>query len=381
MTQLPAGMGTLQPPAADESAGRILLVDDEAQVRRGLRRLLSKAGHHVLEASSLAAGRQALDNEAVDVVVLDLGLRDENGLNLLSHAVIVQRSAAAIVFTGSRDRADMKKSLSAGATSYLVKSTDPLAIEAQVESALQRVRTQRAERARHAWLEGSLADALLRWDALPKDIALRLCGAWDLRHIETGTHVRRIGAYSEAIARVLGMPDKDAATLGDVAVLHDIGKLAIPDSILTKPSQLTAQEFDIMKQHAAEGARMLSGIKHPFFERAAVVAMGHHERWDGSGYPGGQRGEDCPFDARIVAIADVYDALGTARCYKPAWDDRQISAYFHAAAGKQFEPRLVEALFASLPRLRELAEQLPESRGISAVFPSARELAFASPSR
>lgn len=378
MIQDPAGPSRLQPQTPGSGAGTILLVDDEATVRRSLRRILSQAGHRVLEAASLAAAQRALEGGVVDVVVLDLGLREEDGLTLLRHPKFVQGAVAAVVFTGSRDRVDMKKSLSAGALSYLVKSADPLVIEAQVESALHQVRAQRAERAAHEKVEDSLADALLRWDALPKDIARRLCSAWDLRHIETGTHVRRIGAYSETLARALGMSNKDAADLGDVAVLHDVGKIAIPDAILTKPSQLTAQEFAIMKHHTVEGARMLGGIKHPFFERAALVALRHHERWDGSGYPGGQRREQCPFDARIVAIADVYDALGTPRCYKPAWQEAQICAYFRAAAGRQFEQRLVDALFESLPRLRELGQRHSDADGVSAVFPASREVAAAS---
>ena len=159
----------------------------------------------------------------------------------------------------------------------------------------------------------------------------------------------------------LGATQDDATMLGEVAVLHDIGKIVIPDSILCKPGPLTPAEFEIMKRHPAEGARLLRAGAHPFFDQAALVAAWHHERWDGSGYPDHLRGEECPLDARIVAVADVYDALGQARCYKAAWSPEQISAYFAKASGTQFEPKIVDALFDSLPRLRELAVEFPDS--------------------
>jgi response regulator RpfG family c-di-GMP phosphodiesterase len=357
-------------------AGAILLVDDEAFVRRGLRRILERAGHRVLEAATVASARQALDGGDVDVVVLDLGLPDENGLGLLKH-VSVGRRTAVVVLTGSRNRLDMKSALSGGAMGYLLKSADPLAIEAQVEAALSQLRVQRDVRAAHESVACSLADMVLRWDTLPKDIALHLCSAWDLRHVETGAHVRRIGAYTEAMALALGLPSRGAAELGELAILPDVGKIAIPDAILSKPGRLTEAEFAIMKQHTVEGARMLGGIRHPFFERAAVIALRHHERWDGSGYPGGLHGDECVEDARIVSIVDVYDALGTPRCYKPAWEERRIVEYFRDSSGKQFQAGLVEALFDTLPRLRELARQFPDPQASSAVFPVAPQTAVA----
>jgi response regulator RpfG family c-di-GMP phosphodiesterase len=356
--------------------GAILLVDDDPSLRRGVRRILEQAGHVVSEASSVEAARKALDLGDIDVVVLDLGLPDGSGLGLLSH-VSVGRRTAVVVLTDSRDRLDMKKALAGGAAGYLVKSADALAIEAQVEAAMGQLRTQREVRTAHERVQCSLADALSRWDALPKDIAVRLCSAWDLRHVETGAHVRRIALYTEALALALGLPGKAAAELGEIAILHDVGKIAIPDAILSKPGRLTEAEFSIMKQHTVEGARMLSGIRHPFFERAAVVALRHHERWNGSGYPDGLHGDECPEDARIVAIADVYDALGTARCYKPAWEEPQIIEHFRGCSGTHFEARLVEALLDTLPRLRELAARFPDPEERSAVFRVAPQVAVA----
>jgi response regulator RpfG family c-di-GMP phosphodiesterase len=253
----------------------------------------------------------------------------------------------------------------------LLKTTDVWTVEAQIEAGLEQVRVFRETLGARDDLESSLADIMARFNELPRRIAFGLCRAWDLRHVETGSHVRRIGAYTEVLARGCDMAPAEATTLGQVAMLHDVGKLAIADGILTKPGPLTAAEFENMKRHTTEGARMLGGIRHPFFERAAMVARHHHERWDGSGYPDRLRGDQCGLDARIVGIADVYDALATRRCYKPAWEEHRILAFFEQARGKQFDARLVDALFESLPRLRELALEIPENGAVSSVFPKA----------
>jgi response regulator RpfG family c-di-GMP phosphodiesterase len=346
-------------------------------VRRGLRRLAERAGHEVLEADSVAAARGQLQTGKVDVVLLDLGLPDESGLALLNEIRQLKRAAAVVIFTGSEDRGHMKTALASGAISYLRKSADALTVEAQIEIALLQARAQRDALVHRHQIEDSLASALSSWDSVPRKLAEGLCGAWDLRHVETSSHVRRIGAYTKVVASAAGLPDKDAMALGDAAILHDLGKIAIPDAILCKPGQLTAEEFEVMKRHTVEGARMLGGIEQPFFERAAMVALRHHERWDGSGYPNGLIGDACPRDARIVAIVDVYDALGQPRCYKPAWREDQIVAYFREKSGKQFETAMVTALLDSIPRLREVAFEIPESVGSSAVFPAARDAAVA----
>jgi response regulator RpfG family c-di-GMP phosphodiesterase len=331
----------------------------------------------VLEADSLATARRQLQTGGVDVVLLDVGLPGESGLALLNDIRQLDRAVSVVVFTASEDRTHMQTALASGAVSYLRKSADALTVEAQIEIGLRHARAHREAVATRRQIEGSLAEALSSWENVPRKLAEGLCGAWDLRHVETSTHVRRIGAYTKVLASAVGLSDKDALALGDAAILHDIGKLAIPDAILCKPGQLTAQEFEIMKRHTVEGARMLGGIEQPFFERAAMVALRHHERWDGSGYPTGLIGEACPRDARIVAIVDVYDALGQPRCYKPAWREDQITAFFVEKSGEQFETSMVTALLDSLPQLRELALEIPESVGTSAVFRAARDVAAA----
>lgn len=339
---------------------RVLVVEDEPALRRGVCRLAEGAGYRALEADSLSAARKQLATGEVDVLVLDIGLPDGSGLALLSHEP-VGAQVPTLVFTSSRARSDLQTALDLGAVGFLSKSTDDLTLGAQIEIAVRQAKGRRAAAHERRRLETSLADLVSRWDGLPRGLAQGFCSAWDLRHIETGAHVRRIGAYSEVLSLALGASQSEAAMLGEVAVLHDIGKIAIPDTILCKPGPLTPAELAMMQRHPLEGEKLLRAGAHPFLDHAALVARWHHERWDGSGYPDGLRGEQCPRDARIVAVADVYDALGQARCYKPAWTSEQIYTYFAKSSGLQFEPKLVEALFDSLPRLRELAAELPDS--------------------
>lgn len=343
------------------SAAPVLVVDDDPTARRAACRVLEQAGYEVRQAGSAGEARKALGREEIGVMVLDVFLPDESGIELLRQLKRDRADVDVVMLTGCPGQRDMGEALRLGATSYLRKPLDPFVLEGQVGAAQYSHEAKCRARERSAALEASLRDTQTMLDRVPRQLAQQLAGAWDLRHVETGAHVRRIGAYSEALGSDLGMLPDEARTLGQVAMLHDIGKIAIPDAILAKPGKLTKAELEIMKLHAKAGAEMLSGASHPFLERAAQVALRHHERWDGSGYPGGLHGEDCPYDARIVAVADVYDALGQPRCYKPGWTESEIEKYFVESAGRLFERRLVEALLDARPRLREIAKTFPET--------------------
>jgi response regulator RpfG family c-di-GMP phosphodiesterase len=332
------------------NAAPVLVVDDDPTARRAASRVLMQAGYEVRQAASVCEARRVLDRGGIGVIVLDVFLPDESGIELLRELKREHSDVDVVMLTGCPGRWDMGEALRLGATSYLRKPLDPFVLEGQVAAAQYSHEAKCQARGRSLALEASLRDTQAMLDHVPRRLAQQLAGAWDLRHVETGAHVRRIGAYSEALASTLGLSRDDVQTLGQVAMLHDIGKIVIPDAILAKPGRLTSAEFEIMKLHPKAGAEMLGGASHPFLERAALVALRHHERWDGSGYPGGLRGEECPYDARIVAVADVYDALGQARCYKPGWTE-----------GRLFESKLVEALLDVRPRLREIAKTFPEA--------------------
>jgi response regulator RpfG family c-di-GMP phosphodiesterase len=345
---------------AHQGAAPVLVVDDDPAVRRAASRVLTQAGYEVQQAGSVGEARQALGRGGFGVMVLDVFLPDESGIELLRQLQREHADVNVIMLTGCPGSWDMSESFKLGASSYLRKPLDAFVLEGQVTAAQYSYQAKCRARERSMALEASLSDTQAMLDRVPRQLAQQLAGAWDLRHVETGAHVRRIGAYSESLGLSLGLASDDAHTLGQVAMLHDIGKIAIPDAILTKPGRLTTEELEIMKLHAKAGADMLAGASHPFLERAADVALRHHERWDGSGYPDGLRGDACSYDARIVAAVDVYDALGQPRCYKPAWSDSEIERYFVENSGRLFERTIVEALLDGRPRLREIAKSFPE---------------------
>jgi response regulator RpfG family c-di-GMP phosphodiesterase len=193
-----------------------------------------------------------------------------------------------------------------------------------------------------------------------EEIAIRLLAAAGMRDEETGSHVRRIGLFSAALAEALGW---DAARTADIRVaapMHDIGKIGIPDAILLKPGRLTEGEFTVMKQHTVIGAKMLAGSDIPLLVMSREIALGHHERWDGSGYPQGLRGEDIPLTARIVALVDVYDAMLHRRVYKEPIAEAEVIATMSAASGTHFDPALFQVFLRTLPALRRIRAAVQE---------------------
>ncbi|MCC7097545.1 MAG: DUF3369 domain-containing protein [Thermomonas sp.] len=187
-----------------------------------------------------------------------------------------------------------------------------------------------------------------------------LAGAVETRSKETSSHVKRVGRLAEFLARRLGLDERTTEALHFAAPLHDIGKIAIPDAILNKPGKHTPEEAAIMRTHAARGAQMLAGSSLPMIRIAAEIAESHHENWDGSGYPKGLAGEDIPLSGRIAALADVFDALGSRRCYKEPWPVDDIVAFISNERGRKFEPRLVDLLLADLDDALQIRVELPD---------------------
>jgi putative two-component system response regulator len=183
------------------------------------------------------------------------------------------------------------------------------------------------------------------------EIVRRLAQAAESRDEETGQHIERISRMCGMLARAVGLSDAEAELIGEAAALHDLGKIAIPDAILLKPGKLDATEWDIMRRHPELGARMLAGSGSPLIRRAETIALTHHERWDGGGYPARLAGTDIPLEGRICAVCDVFDALLSSRCYKPPWTLEEVIAELEHQRGKHFDPELVDAFLALVPEL------------------------------
>ncbi len=188
----------------------------------------------------------------------------------------------------------------------------------------------------------------------------------EIRSKETGNHVKRVAEYSYVLALGLGLPIEQAELLRTASPMHDIGKVAIPDAVLNKPGKLTEEEHDIIKSHTKIGHQLLRGSKRELLRTAAIVAEQHHEKWDGTGYPYGRKGEDIHLFGRITAVADVFDALSAERVYKAAWPLDRIENLFREERGRHFDPAIIDVFFQELPKLLDIRERLtdpPEQQG------------------
>ncbi len=194
-----------------------------------------------------------------------------------------------------------------------------------------------------------------------KEVVFTMGSIGESRSKETGNHVKRVAQYSKILALAYGLPEEEAELLKTASPMHDIGKVAIPDAILKKPARFTPEEFEIMKTHSQLGYDMLCSSTRPILKTASIVAYEHHERWDGKGYPQGIKGEDIHLYGRITAIADVFDALGSPRVYKPAWDDDKIFALLKEEQGKQFDPKLIDLFFTNLDKFLNIREKFKDS--------------------
>jgi response regulator RpfG family c-di-GMP phosphodiesterase len=193
-----------------------------------------------------------------------------------------------------------------------------------------------------------------------REIIIRLTEVVENRSKETGNHIRRVALYSELLAKKYGLPDEDVQILKYASPLHDIGKVAIPDAVLNKPGKLDDEEWHVMQQHASKGMGMLENSDIELLRAGSIIAGQHHERWDGEGYPDKLSGEDIHIYGRITAVADVFDALLSKRCYKESWSIDQVIDYFKEASGKQFQPALVSILLDDLNEFVAILDAHPD---------------------
>ena len=302
---------------------RILIVDDEPANLKVMREVLGNQ-YRMSFAKSGAAALALLEKEQPKLILLDIMMPDMNGFEVceilkstpaLSHIPI-------IFVTALGDESDEFKGFELGAVDYITKPISPAIVRARVKTHLSLVQ---AEQLKQAYV----------------DLVHRLGRAAEYKDTDTGEHIARMSQYSKLLALEFGMGEQQAELLRQAAPMHDVGKIGIPDAILLKPGRLTPDEFDHMKQHAAIGAQILANSSSPLLQLAHKLAIEHHEKWDGSGYPNGLKGEQISVEGRIVAIADVFDALTSKRPYKEAWGVEEALENMQAQAGKHFDPHLI----------------------------------------
>ncbi|MGH8733560.1 MAG: HD-GYP domain-containing protein, partial [Burkholderiales bacterium] len=223
-------------------------------------------------------------------------------------------------------------------------------------------RQQLALEDRRRLLEHMVEDATREVKDREKETLLRLARAGEFRDEETGYHLIRMSRYSRLIANALALERDEAETIELAAPLHDIGKIGIPDQILLKPSRLEEGEWSVMRRHPVIGHEILKGSASKYVRMGALIALGHHEKYDGSGYPNGLVGDHVPLCARIVAVADVYDALTSVRPYKKAWPSEEAFGYVRAQSGRHFDPRMVEAFLGARKEVLAIQNEWADGR-------------------
>ncbi|MFB9245022.1 response regulator [Massilia antarctica] len=320
----------------------ILIVDDEPSNLALMSTILGSSYHLVFGRSGAEALAAAVKHRPA-MVLLDIGLPDTDGYQLCTQikALDPGHSVQIIFITAYRDLEHEAKGFDAGCVDYIVKPVTPAIVRARVAAHLSMVR----------------ASALA---ASYRDAILMLGHAGHYNDSDTGAHIWRMAAYARALAHAHGWDEDRCDQLEMAAPMHDTGKLGIPHSVLRKPGVLNAEEWQIMRTHPEIGHAILSKSDAPVFRLAAEISLRHHEKWDGSGYPGGLQGQAIPESARIVALADVFDALSMERPYKAPWPLDAITAHVRGNADQHFDPELVDVFFNILPELLAVREKWAE---------------------
>jgi response regulator RpfG family c-di-GMP phosphodiesterase len=342
-----------------EQSRNILIVDDDWQVREVLHEIFLSAGYTCQVAGD---GREGLDlfrATLPPLTVTDLKMPVMDGIALLQGIRQADSDAAVIVLTGAADVKTAIESLKLGAHDFIMKpvNVDELLIAA--DRAIERRQLLIERREYQALLEQRVEEATQNLASAYTQTLEALGAALDSRDVGTESHSRRVHGYSLALAREHGMPDDQLADLAHGVLLHDIGKIGIPDAILLKPGSLTPDEWQIMRTHPEIGKRLIEKI--PFLHNAIPVVWCHHEKWDGNGYPRGLKGEEIPLNARIFSVVDAFDAMTFDRPYSKAIAFEAATAEIKRCAGSHFDPQVVESfLRVPLPLLDEIRRKSVE---------------------
>jgi putative two-component system response regulator len=333
-------------PAPKNRQGmKILIVDDEEASTTLLENILRRGGYSQL--TTLHDPRDvsaAFIEQQPDLLLLDLRMPHLNGFEVLAQLQpLVAGYFPVLVLTADANPEVRRQALAEGAKDFLTKPFDSTEVQLRVGNLLEARAFHLELQAHNAALEARVAERTAALEASQVEVLTRLARIAEYRDEETGEHVWRVAQTAALLARELGVSKAQVELLLRAARLHDVGKVAIPDGILLKPYSLTPEEFEVIKTHTTVGAKLLSGGHSPLLKMAQVIALTHHERWDGSGYPQGLAAEQIPLEGRILAVADTFDALTHDRIYRRAWAAPAAVAKIISLRGKQFDPQVVDA--------------------------------------
>jgi putative two-component system response regulator len=366
-----AATGQSEQQLESTESARILVVDDEEPIRRVIARLLQRNGYECETAGDAEEAMMLLKERDFALVLTDMDMPGTSGLDLIMQIVAMYEDIATVMVTGMDDAKLADAALKIGAYGYIIKPFESNEIIINVMNALRRRGLEIENRNHRLRLEQMVRDRTAElWEAIARlekaeknlrgsreETVQRLSIAAEFRDDETAQHIQRMSRYCSLLARKAGEDTERCELIRVASLMHDVGKIGIPDQILLKPAPLTPEERTIMEQHSEIGYRILAGSQSELLRLAAEIAWTHHERVDGSGYPLGIKGNEIPLDGRIAAIADVFDALTSDRVYKKAFPLGRAIEIMREGRGSHFDPKLLDMFLDSMDEVLLIREQ------------------------
>jgi putative two-component system response regulator len=334
--------------ATDADKPTILIVDDVPDNITVLSNIL--ADYNLKAANNGAKALEIASRFRPDIILLDIMMPDMDGYAVCTRLKRDRhtQNIPVIFITAMDEVTDEARGFELGAVDYIIKPVSPPVVRARVKTHLHLYDQNKA-------LEHLVVERTKALNQSRLEIIRRLGLAAEYKDNETGMHVIRMSYYCKVMAAAIGMSDQDVELILNASPMHDIGKIGIPDNILSKPGKLDALERAVMEQHTTIGAKIIGEHNTPLLDMARTVALTHHEKWDGTGYPHGLKGDDIPLVGRIVAVADVFDALVSNRPYKKAWPFEKAAALIKEESGKHFDPEVVKVFLANLDEIIKLS--------------------------
>lgn len=340
---------------------KILIVDDEPTSIRLLTKILSDAGYTNIKSTRDPKKVQKLYNDIQpDLLVLDLHMPHMEGFKIMDQLKASHSEddyLPILVISQERNRVIQFSALEAGAKDFLVKPYDSIEVLLRIRNFLEIRMLHQKMSEQNLVLEKKVKERTEQLYQTEKDVIQRLSRAVEYRDSETGTHTFRMSEYAYYLAEAVGMGPTECEIISTACSLHDIGKIGIPDSILQKPGKLTPDEWEVMQTHTTIGGELLAGSDSKFLKLGKEIALTHHEKWDGSGYPKGLKGEKIPLVGRICGLCDVFDALTSVRPYKEAWSWDDALEEIKKGSGSHFDPAIVDCFFRILPKIQEIHDK------------------------